>query len=101
MNSPVGFNSPSSSSRSLRSRNRSGFTSCACLTPTAKPARPRAETFERITYRLLGVDAGKEHNWKQYTFAMLLFSLVSCVFTYAILRLQHLLPFNPQGLGPL
>jgi K+-transporting ATPase ATPase A chain len=32
---------------------------------------------------------------------MLLFSLVSCVFTYAILRLQHLLPLNPQGLGPL
>ena len=64
------------------------------LDPVLKP-------FERITYRLLGVDAGKEHNWKQYTFAMLLFSLVSCVFTYAILRLQHLLPFNPQGLGPL
>ena len=30
---------------------------------------------------------------------MLLFSLVSCLFTYAILRLQHLLPLNPQGLG--
>lgn len=64
------------------------------LDPVLKP-------FERITYRLLGVDAGKEHDWKQYTFAMLLFSLVSCVFTYAILRLQHLLPLNPQGLGPL
>jgi len=56
---------------------------------------------ERLTYRLMGVDASKEHDWKQYTFAMLLFSLVSCVFTYAILRLQHLLPLNPQGLGPL
>ena len=32
---------------------------------------------------------------------MLLFSLVSCLFTYAILRLQHLLPLNPQGFGPL
>jgi K+-transporting ATPase ATPase A chain len=64
------------------------------LDPVLKP-------FERITYRLLGVDAGKEHDWKQYTFAMLLFSLVSCVFTYAILRLQHLLPLNPQNLGPL
>src|SRR5207344_1430465 len=53
--------------------------------------------FERLTYRLLGVDAGKEHDWKQYTFAMLLFSLASCVFTYAILRLQHLLPLNPQN----
>jgi len=49
----------------------------------------------------MGVDAGKEQDWKQYTFAMLLFSMVSCVFTYAILRLQHLLPLNPQGLAAL
>src|SRR5712675_789607 len=62
---------------------------------------PVLRPLERMTYRLMGVDSGKEHDWKQYTFAMLLFSLVSCIFTYAILRLQHLLPFNPQGLGPL
>ena len=57
--------------------------------------------FERLTYWLMGVDPDKEQDWKQYTFAMLLFSLVSCLFTYAILRLQHLLPLNPQGFGPL
>src|SRR5215468_3292742 len=56
---------------------------------------------ERLTYRLMGVDPTKEHDWKQYTIAMLLFSLVSCLFTYAILRLQHLLPLNPQHLGPM
>ena len=56
---------------------------------------------ERLTYRLMGVDAGKEQDWKRYTFAMLLFSAVSCLFTYAILRLQHLLPLNPQGLAAL
>src|SRR6266536_2659694 len=56
---------------------------------------------ERLTYRLMGVKADEEHDWKQYTLAMLLFSLVSCVFTYAILRLQHLLPLNPQHLGPV
>ena len=56
---------------------------------------------ERLTYRVMAVDSSREHDWKQYTFAMLLFSLVSCLFTYAILRLQHLLPLNPQGLGPL
>src|ERR1051325_6285365 len=49
----------------------------------------------------MGVKADREHDWKQYTLAMLMFSLVSCIFTYAILRLQHLLPLNPQGLGPL
>src|SRR5882724_12335500 len=49
----------------------------------------------------MGVDASREHEWKQYTFAMLLFSLVGCLFTYAILRLQNLLPLNPQGFGAL
>jgi len=56
---------------------------------------------ERLTYRLMGVDSSKEHDWKQYTLAMLLFSLVGCLFTYAILRLQNILPLNPQGLGPV
>src|SRR6476660_1853757 len=60
---------------------------------------PVLRPLERLTYRLMGVDSSKEHNWKQYTLAMLLFSLVSCLFTYAILRLQNLLPLNPQGLG--
>src|SRR5450756_2869288 len=62
---------------------------------------PVLRPLERVTYRLMGVKSDKEHDWKQYTLAMLLFSLVSCLFTYAILRLQHLLPLNPQGLGPL
>src|SRR5215831_3149754 len=62
---------------------------------------PVLKPMERLTYRILGVDATREHDWKQYTFAMLLFSLVSCVFTYAILRLQHVLPLNPQKFGPL
>src|SRR5713101_5244696 len=60
---------------------------------------PVLRPLERFTYRLMGVDSGKEHDWKQYTLAMLLFSMVSCIFTYAILRLQHLLPLNPQGFG--
>src|SRR6476659_7265169 len=62
------------------------------LDPVMKP-------LERITYRIMGVDRSREQDWKQYTLAMLLFSLVSCVFTYAILRLQHLLPLNLQGFG--
>src|SRR2546426_123909 len=62
---------------------------------------PALRPLERFTYRLMGVNPGKEHDWKQYTLAMLLLSLVSCLFTYAILRLQHLLPLNPKGLGPV
>ena len=59
---------------------------------------PVLRPLERLTYRVLGVDPAKEQDWKQYTFAMLLFSLVSCLFTYAILRLQEYLPLNPQKL---
>ncbi len=62
---------------------------------------PVLQPLERLTYRLMGVKSGREQDWKQYTLAMLVFSLVSLLFTYAILRSQHLLPLNPQGLGPL
>src|SRR5450759_2834397 len=62
---------------------------------------PMLRPLERLTYRLMGVDSSTEQDWKQYTLAMLLFSLVGCLFTYAILRLQHLLPLNPQGFGPM
>jgi K+-transporting ATPase ATPase A chain len=62
---------------------------------------PVLRPLERLTYRLMGVDPEREHSWKGYTFALLLFSGVSCLFTYAVLRLQHLLPLNPQGYGPL
>src|ERR1700745_1126260 len=57
---------------------------------------PVLRPLERGTYRVMGVRPDQEHNWKQYTLAMLAFSLVGCVFTYAILRLQNLLPLNPQ-----
>jgi K+-transporting ATPase ATPase A chain len=64
---------------------------------------PVLRPLERGTYRVMGVDPSKEHDWKQYALAMLLFSLVGCLFTYAILRLQYFLPLNPQklaGIGP-
>src|SRR5581483_9883572 len=61
---------------------------------------PVLKPLERITYRVMGVKPNVEQDWKQYTLAMLMFSLVSCVFTYAILRLQHWLPLNPQHFGP-
>ncbi len=56
---------------------------------------------ERLTYRGLGIDPQSEQDWRAYTTSLLAFSLISGLFTYAILRLQHLLPLNPQGLGPL
>ena len=62
------------------------------LDPVFKP-------IERLTYKVLRVDPEQEHDWKQYTIAMLLFSLVGMLFTYAILRLQNVLPLNPQKMA--
>ena len=57
------------------------------LDPVVKPV-------ERLTYRLFGVDPEKEQSWLQYTIAMLVFTAVTVLFTYGILRLQGFLPLN-------
>jgi K+-transporting ATPase ATPase A chain len=62
---------------------------------------PVFRPLERLTYKVLGVDPEQEHDWKQYTIAMLLFSFVTMLFTYAILRLQNVLPLNPQKMAAL
>jgi K+-transporting ATPase ATPase A chain len=54
---------------------------------------------ERLFYRLAGVDPDEDQHWTHYAAAMLVFSGVSMLFTYVGLRLQHLLPLNPQHLG--
>jgi len=54
---------------------------------------------ERILYKLCGVNAQDEMNWRQYAFAMLGFSAVSMLLTYGIERLQNFLPWNPQHLA--
>ncbi len=56
------------------------------LDPVFKPV-------ERLLYWLFRMDPRKEQNWKQYGVAMLIFSLVSLLFTYLILRLQQYLPW--------
>jgi len=53
---------------------------------------------ERLIYRLTGIDETHEMRWTEYSIVMLLFSLVSLLATYAIERVQHLLPLNPQHL---
>jgi potassium-transporting ATPase potassium-binding subunit len=59
---------------------------------------PIIKPFERLTYKLTGIDPKQEHDWKRYAAAMLLFSLVTMLFTYGTLRLQASLPLNPQAL---
>ena len=54
---------------------------------------------ERSTYRTLGIDPEQNMKWTTYAIAMLMFSLATLLFTYAALRLQGILPLNPQHLG--
>ena len=52
---------------------------------------------ERGFYRLAGIDPSEEQGWRRYALSMLLFNLALLLFTYAVLRLQGVLPGNPQG----
>jgi K+-transporting ATPase ATPase A chain len=62
---------------------------------------PVLRPFERLIYKLCGVRADKEMNWREYAFAMLGFSAASLVLTYAIERLQGFVQgwANPQHLA--
>src|SRR5436190_5346445 len=51
---------------------------------------------ERLAYRLAGVDPQREMTWRSYAVAVLLLNGIGLIFVYALLRLQGLLPLNPQ-----
>jgi K+-transporting ATPase ATPase A chain len=58
---------------------------------------------ERPLFALAGVSAGhdgngREQHWSAYAIAMLVFNLAGFLLLFAILRLQDMLPLNPQGL---
>ncbi|WP_242417345.1 potassium-transporting ATPase subunit KdpA [Sphingomonas panni] len=54
---------------------------------------------ERGFYRLSGINPRQEQGWRRYAVHMLVFNAVLMFFTYAVLRLQAVLPGNPQGLA--
>lgn len=62
---------------------------------------PIIKPLEQFTYRVAGVDSKQEYDWIRYAMAMLSFSIISMLFTYIILRLQAVLPLNPQRLGAI
>jgi potassium-transporting ATPase potassium-binding subunit len=61
---------------------------------------PVLRPVERLIYRVSGVNPRQEQHWTTYTAAMLLFNLAGFVLLYALQRLQHVLPLNPQDFGP-
>jgi K+-transporting ATPase ATPase A chain len=62
------------------------------LAPVLRPV-------ERGIYRVTGVNETQEMRWTTYTVAIILFSAVSLLISYFVMRVQHGLPFNPQDLG--
>jgi K+-transporting ATPase ATPase A chain len=60
------------------------------LTPVLGPV-------ERGLYRVMRTDPEREQDWKGYARTVIVFSLVSWLALYLILRTQGIHPFNPQG----
>jgi K+-transporting ATPase ATPase A chain len=60
------------------------------LTPVLGPV-------ERLLYRLMRTDPEREQDWKGYARTVIVFSVVSWLVLYLILRTQGIHPWNPQG----
>jgi K+-transporting ATPase ATPase A chain len=52
---------------------------------------------ERVVYRLLRTDPLRSQSWKAYAASVVVFSALSWLALYAILRTQTLHPLNPDG----
>ena len=54
---------------------------------------------EQPLLRLAGVNPDAEQGWLRYAMGLILFNGLGVVAVYALQRLQHVLPFNPQAFG--
>jgi K+-transporting ATPase ATPase A chain len=64
------------------------------LTPVLRPV-------ERGIYRVCGIEEAAEQGWKGYAISVLLMALVAIVVGYVVLRVQDVLPLNPNGATPM
>ena len=62
---------------------------------------PIVAPVERALLGSIGIDPKSQQTWLGYTLAMLAFNGAGFLLLYAMMRLQHLLPLNPQGFGPV
>lgn len=65
------------------------------------PGTPLLRPVEQWLYRLCGIDESSEMSWKTYASALLIFNALGLIAVFLLQELQVLLPFNPQGLGPV
>jgi K+-transporting ATPase ATPase A chain len=52
--------------------------------------------FERLIYKLCGIDPAAQMGWKKYAVALIVFNAIGALAVYALQRLQIWLPLNPQ-----
>ena len=57
---------------------------------------PVFSPFERLLYRLVGVNQSVQMDWKAYLRALMLVNFMMMIFAYLIFRLQGMLPLNPD-----
>jgi K+-transporting ATPase ATPase A chain len=60
------------------------------LSPLVAPA-------ERLLYRAIGTRSAAGQDWRSYARSVLVFSALSWLLLYLILRTQSIQPFNPEG----
>ncbi|NJC08780.1 K+-transporting ATPase ATPase A chain [Polymorphobacter fuscus] len=63
------------------------------------PLRTVLAPVERGFYRLAGVDPARDQSWVGYAASVMAFNLAGIVLLFAVLKLQGVLPLNPQGFG--
>lgn len=56
---------------------------------------------ERAILRVCLIDPHEEMHWKKYARGVLWFSVLGFIVVFALQLLQHVLPLNPQKLGPV
>ena len=62
-------------------------------------ASPLLVPIERGFYAMAGTAPDRPQTWGGYAMAMLAFNAVGFIILYALLRMQGMLPLNPDGIG--
>jgi K+-transporting ATPase ATPase A chain len=54
---------------------------------------------ETALFNLLGIDRNRDQTWVEYAAALMVFNAFGIALLFAVLKLQGVLPLNPQGFG--
>ena len=67
------------------------------LAAIAQGSSPGFARLDHGVLRACGADPQREHGWREYALAVLVFNVLGAITVYALQRLQGALPLNPQG----